>query len=94
MLVEKPFTIDEKTTKELFELAAKHRVYLQECLWTRWLKAYQLIRDIISRGEIGEVIHCQANFMISNFTDRILYKKLVNAISLFEIFNPFLNYIL
>lgn len=75
VLIEKPFTMDVDTSRELFELGKKHQVFVMEALWTRFLPAYHKVREILKSGEIGDVIHCSAHFMISNFTDRILYKR-------------------
>lgn len=50
-------------------------LYCSEALWTRYLPAYQKVREIINSKAIGDVIHIAAHFIISNNTDRMLYKK-------------------
>jgi len=75
VLIEKPITVDVEKTRELFQLGKEHNVFVMEALWTRFLPAYHKVRDILRSGEIGDIIHISAHFMISNFTDRILYKR-------------------
>lgn len=74
-LIEKPITIDPDTTRELFELGKKYNVFVMEALWPRFLPAYQKVREIIKSGEIGELIHCSAQIVTSNFKDRMIYKR-------------------
>lgn len=86
VLIEKPFTIDVRTTEHLFELGKEHNVFVMEALWTRFLPAYHKVREIINSGILGEMIHISVHFVISNTTDRIRLKKMGGKISINTIF--------
>ena len=75
VLIEKPFTIDTRTAKHLFDLGRKHNVFVMEALWTRFLPIWQRIREVINSGQIGDVIHVVTNYVVSNKTDRIMLKR-------------------
>ena len=55
ILCEKPFAVNARDAKEVFDLAAEKGVFITEAIWTRFLPAMKIIREIIENGEIGEV---------------------------------------
>lgn len=61
VLCEKPFCINAKQTKELFELAKSKNLLITEAIWTRYMPSRQMINDVIAGGEIGEVTSLTAN---------------------------------
>ncbi|MCD8248598.1 MAG: Gfo/Idh/MocA family oxidoreductase [Lachnospiraceae bacterium] len=61
VLCEKPFCVNAEDAKKLFELAASKNLLITEAIWTRYMPSRQIINDIISSGEIGEVTSLTAN---------------------------------
>jgi len=55
VLIEKPFTTNAKDAEILINLAKKHKLFLMEAMWTRFLPAFDKIDALIKDGEIGEV---------------------------------------
>jgi len=55
ILCEKPFAVNARDAKEVFDLAAEKGVFITEAIWTRFLPAMKIIREIIENGEIREV---------------------------------------
>jgi len=62
VLMEKPMTLNAKQTKTLIEIARKHKLFLMEAVWSRFLPAYKTFQKLIKNGSIGEVVHVNANF--------------------------------
>jgi len=62
VLCEKPFTINEKQTTRLVQLARAKKLFLMEAVWSRFFPAYQKLKEIIDSGEIGEVLYCSVQF--------------------------------
>lgn len=62
VLCEKPFTINSKQTQELVDAARKHRVFLMEAMWTRYLPAIVKLRETLSTDVIGEIRMIKADF--------------------------------
>lgn len=65
-LVEKPFMVNAKQTKEILELAEDKKVFIQEAMWTRFMPSRNMIDEIISSGQIGEVSTVAANLGYRN----------------------------
>ncbi len=55
VLCEKPLTVNARQCKELFDLAREKDLFLMEALWTRFLPAYQDVRNWLDKGLIGDV---------------------------------------
>ncbi len=62
VLCEKPMSISLADTYEMIKTAREHRRFLTEAIWTRYLPAYQRVKSIIERGDIGDIQLIQANF--------------------------------
>lgn len=54
-LVEKSFMANAVQTETVLNLSRRHNVLVAEAIWTRYLPAVQIIRDIIASGVIGPV---------------------------------------
>lgn len=65
VLCEKPLTVNETLAKELIELSRKHRVFLMEALWTRFLPIYSMVGQWLAAGAIGRIRSLQSNFSFS-----------------------------
>lgn len=62
VLCEKPFTMNEKQTRRLYQIAKEKNLFLMEALWSRCFPAYIEMKRIIDSGEIGEVLFTSVNF--------------------------------
>lgn len=62
VLCEKPFTLNAAQAKELIKTARTKKLFLMEAMWTRFLPASQKIKQLIDRGEIGEIQTLRSEF--------------------------------
>ncbi|MES2017447.1 MAG: Gfo/Idh/MocA family oxidoreductase [Pseudomonadota bacterium] len=69
VLCEKPFTMNRREAEQVIALAREKRLFLMEAMWTRFMPALALVRDIIASGEIGKVRHVIADFGFTATTD-------------------------
>lgn len=68
VLVEKPFAMNARQTREMIDLARKKGLFLMEAMWTRFLPAMVQVRKWIADGEIGDVELVRAHFsFMTNF---------------------------
>lgn len=77
VLCEKAFTLNAAQAEELVRIAAEHKVFLAEAMWTRYMPMLTTIREVIGSGIIGEPKTLTANlgYVISDkerLTDRAL----------------------
>lgn len=75
VLVEKPFTINAKQAKELFELAHQQKVFIAEALWTRYQPSRFLLDEILNKDMIGEVKQFYADLSYPLLDKERLVKK-------------------
>lgn len=77
VLCEKPFTLKTSEAAELFAEAKSRGLFLMEALWTRFMPAVGLIRDVIASGEIGEPRFLNGIFALDlAWKDRVTDPKL------------------
>ena len=62
LLVEKAFTANALMASEVIALAEEKGVFLSEAMWTRFLPAVQMVKDLILAGKIGKVESVEADF--------------------------------
>lgn len=55
VLCEKPFTMNEKQTRKLMEIAKARKLFIMEAIWSRCFPVYRELRRVIEAGDIGEV---------------------------------------
>jgi predicted dehydrogenase len=55
VLVEKPFTMDQREAAQIAELARLNGLVALEAMWTRWLPHMDRLHEVISDGTLGEV---------------------------------------
>lgn len=60
VLLEKPLTLNRRQTQILIWLARVNNVFLAEGLWSRYLPAYQFIRQQIRDGKLGRIVSVDA----------------------------------
>lgn len=61
VLCEKPFTVNAEQLEVLRDVARQKKLFLMEAVWTRYFPVSVQIRDLIRRGEIGEVLRVTAD---------------------------------
>ncbi|MBR6402804.1 MAG: Gfo/Idh/MocA family oxidoreductase [Eubacterium sp.] len=54
-LVEKPFSYNLQTTKEVLDYANEKKIFCGEAMWLRYVPMMRLTLDIINQGAIGDV---------------------------------------
>lgn len=62
VLCEKPMCVNAQEALQLKECARENGVFLMEAMWTRFLPAILAAKEIVERGEIGEVMGIEADF--------------------------------
>lgn len=66
ILCEKPFSYNQKTGKEVIDLAKENNVFIMEALWTLFLPAVNKAKEWIEEGKIGKIKLITANFGIKS----------------------------
>ncbi|MBJ7538324.1 Gfo/Idh/MocA family protein [Marinomonas transparens] len=69
VLCEKPFTLNEMQSRELYELAEEKNVFIMEAMWTRFNPVIEQVIEWVEEGEIGHLHSVQANFNFVAPTD-------------------------
>lgn len=69
VLCEKPFTINQSQSKELYDLALEHNVFVMEAMWTRFNPVIEQVVEWVEEGEIGDLNSIQASFNFVGPTD-------------------------
>jgi len=54
VLCEKPFAINAEQTRAVIERARKNKLFVMEAMWTRFLPAVRLLRELLAAEKIGE----------------------------------------
>lgn len=61
VICEKPFCVNERELKQLFDYAKEKKVFITEAIWTRYMPMRKVIDDVVSSGIIGKPITLTAN---------------------------------
>ncbi|ATG51059.1 dehydrogenase [Brachybacterium vulturis] len=61
VLVEKAFTLNSAQARELLELAHERGVFAMEAMWARFLPQYDVLRQLLGEGMLGEVVEVAAD---------------------------------
>lgn len=62
VLCEKSFTTNVAQAIELMQLAKTKNLFIMEAFWTKFLPAYELLKETMDKSVIGEVTHFRAQF--------------------------------
>ena len=60
MLLEKPFAVNESEMRQLVDCAKKNNSKVMICHVLRYTPFYYGIKEIVNRGEIGDIINIQS----------------------------------
>lgn len=63
VLCEKAFAINEGEVQKMIAVSKKHKVFLMEAFWTRFLPRFRKVLEIIDSKELGELKLIQSDFM-------------------------------
>ncbi len=61
VLVEKAFTMNGQEARDLVALARSKNLFLMEAMWTRFLPHVVAVREIVARGDLGELVAFEAD---------------------------------
>jgi predicted dehydrogenase len=61
VLVEKAFTMTATEARDLVALARSKNLFMMEAMWTRFLPHVVALRDLITRGVLGELVMVEAD---------------------------------
>jgi predicted dehydrogenase len=62
VLCEKPFALDDVQARRMVEAARTRGLFLMEAMWSRFLPAYSVLRELLAAGRIGEPQFVEADF--------------------------------
>lgn len=62
VLCEKPFTLNAKEARLLFQEGKARNVFVMEAMWTRFFPAIVEILDLVKQGAIGELTQVESSF--------------------------------
>ena len=62
VLCEKPFAMTAQEAREVVNVARKRRLFCMEAMWMRFLPMALEVREMIHRGEIGDIRYLSADF--------------------------------
>jgi predicted dehydrogenase len=62
VLCEKPFTLNQKQSAELIDYAQRHKLFLMEAVWMRFIPAIAKLREWVADGVVGEIVSVAADF--------------------------------
>ncbi len=69
VLCEKPFTVNATEARDLVSVARDRHLFLMEAMWNWFLPSLVRVRDILDRGEIGDVRTIRAGLGARMSTD-------------------------
>lgn len=61
VLVEKAFTLNVGQAHDLLDLARERGVFAMEAMWARFLPQYDVLRQVIASGLLGEIVEVTAD---------------------------------
>ncbi|MFM2024094.1 MAG: hypothetical protein RLZZ56_107 [Actinomycetota bacterium] len=75
VLIEKPLTLIPSEAAEIFAAAKAKGVLAMEAMWTRYLPQYDVIRQLIANGTLGEIELVNVSMAQANLDMDRLWKK-------------------
>ena len=82
-LVEKPFTCNFNTAKELIDLSVKKQLFCGEAMWTAFTPMMMIVKDALEKKVVGDVRYITANFGVDlKGVDRITNPELGGGVLL------------
>ena len=86
VLCEKPLAVNHQQAKEMADAATKSGQLLIEATWTRWHPRFQRALELVSRGDIGDLISIESAFTFTaDLTDNFRSDKHLGGGSLLDV---------
>lgn len=60
VVVEKAFTLNRAQAEDLLQLAAERQLFAMEAMWARFLPQYDVLRQVLASGMLGEIVEVTA----------------------------------
>jgi predicted dehydrogenase len=61
VLLEKAFAMDAGQAADLIDLARRRGLFLMEAMWSRFLPRFDVVRQVLAAGTIGELVSLRAS---------------------------------
>src|SRR5690606_30193958 len=65
VITEKPLTIDAEKTRAIYDTAIKTGKKVRVTFNMRWAPGSIMIKELLSKGTIGEIIHVDLEYMLN-----------------------------
>jgi predicted dehydrogenase len=75
VLIEKPLTLIPSEAAEIFAAAKAKGVLAMEAMWTRYLPQYDVIRQLVANGTLGDIELVNVSMAQANLDQARLWKK-------------------
>ncbi len=62
VLCEKAFALNAYHAKKMIDKAKRHNVFLMEAFWSKFLPQFNMVKEMIAAGKIGEIKSILVNF--------------------------------
>lgn len=62
VLCEKPFALNRRQAERMVAAARERRLFLMEAMWSRFLPAYRILRDLLADGRVGTPLVVESDF--------------------------------
>ncbi len=62
VLCEKAFALNHQQAKEMVAVARSQNAFLMEAFWTRFLPHYQIVKQLLQQGKVGNIKYVHAEF--------------------------------
>ena len=86
VLCEKPLAINHQQAKEMADAATQSGKLLIEAAWTRWHPRFQRAIELVSRGDIGDLIAIESAFTFTaDLTDNFRSQQSLGGGSLLDV---------
>lgn len=78
VIVEKPMTTNAREAEETITMAREKGLFFLEAVWTRFFPAVRHVRELLAKGEIGEVqyVHADIGYVFDKGDDRVWKRSL------------------
>lgn len=87
VLCEKPFAMSLAEAQDMVSAAQRHKVFLMEALWTRFIPAFEKVVELVEQGAIGQLhtIKADLGFKMAMDPESRVYNKSLGAGSLLDL---------
>lgn len=85
VLCEKCFVLTQADARTVFNFAKEKKLFIMECMWSRYLPGFQKAKEWITEGKIGDIVSCDYSIgFLAEPTHRV-YNKTIAGGALYDI---------